>query len=417
MTELSEVVGPEQVLTDDGVRQGYETDWTGRFTGTCEAVVRPGTTEEVTAVLRWASENDRAVHVQGGNTGLVGGSVPATGDRPVILLSTTRLRTPMDVVGRSAIVGAGVTLGDVQRLAAQHGLVYGVDLAARDSATIGGTVATNAGGIRVCKYGMTRMQIEGLEAVLPDGSVVRRMNGLAKDNTGFDLAGLLTGSEGTLGVITAVRVRLHAPAEESVVAVWGVDSLAQALDHAHAQGSGLQAAEVVDRRAWAQAGGPDLGDHPWALLLESDMETAELPDEALVATEGPDRARLWHFRESQSEVAQQMGVKQKVDVAVPLDRLDEFTSAVFAAHPCTIFGHVADGSLHVELFDTGEDDVLATVVEFGGAVSAEHGVGRVKTTAVVDDRGPEAMAAMRAIKNALDPHAVLNPGVLFSAGN
>ena len=417
MTELTEVVGPEQVLTDDGVRQGYETDWTGRFTGSCEAVVRPGNAEEVAAVLCWATDNGRAVHVQGGNTGLVGGSVPAAGVRPVIIMSTTRLRSPIEVVGHSAIVGAGVTLGEVQRLAAQHGLVYGVDLAARDSATIGGTVATNAGGIRVCRYGMTRMQVEGLEVVLPNGTVVRRMNGLAKDNTGFDLAGLMTGSEGTLGVITAVRVRLHDPAEESVVAVLGVDSLAQALEHAHAQGAGLQAAEVVDRRAWAEAGGPDLGDHPWALLLESDMETADLPDEALVATEGPDRARLWHFRESQSEVAQQMGVKQKVDVAVPLDRLDEFTSAVFAAHPCTIFGHVADGSLHVELFDAGEDDVLATVVEFGGAVSAEHGVGRAKTSAVVDDRGPEAIAAMRAIKDALDPHAVMNPGVLFTAAD
>lgn len=402
------------MLTDEGVRQGYETDWTGRFTGTCEAVVRPGTADEVAAVLRWAVDNGRAVHVQGGNTGLVGGSVPAAGDRPVIILSTTRLRTPLEVVGRSAVVGAGVTLGDVQRLAAQHGLVYGVDLAARDSATIGGTVATNAGGIRVCKYGMTRMQVEGLEAVLPDGSLISRMNGLAKDNTGFDLVGLLTGSEGTLGVITAVRVRLHDPAEESVVAVLGVDSLAQALELAHAQGTGLQAAEIVDRRAWAEAGGPDLGDHPWALLLESDMETAELPDEALVATEGPDRARLWHFRESQSEVAQQMGVKQKVDVAVPLERLDEFTTAVFAAHPCTIFGHVADGSLHVELFDHGEDDVLATVVDFGGAVSAEHGVGQAKTTAVVDDRGPDAIAAMRAIKRAWDPHDVMNPGVLFT---
>lgn len=417
MTELSEIVGPEQVLVDEGVRQGYETDWTGRFTGTCEAVVRPGTTDEVAGVLRWAAENGRAVHVQGGNTGLVGGSVPAAGAKPVIIMSTTRLRTPMEVVGRSAIVGAGVTLGEVQRLAARRGLVYGVDLAARDSATIGGTVATNAGGIRVCRYGMTRMQVEGVEAVLSDGSVVRRMNGLAKDNTGLDLTQLLTGSEGTLGVITAVRVRLHDPAAESVVAVLGVDSLEQALEHAHAQGAGLQAAEVVDRRAWMQAGGPDLGDHPWALLVESDIETAELPDEALVATEGPDRARLWHFRESQSEVAQQMGVKQKVDVAVPLDRLDEFTTAVFAAHPCTIFGHIADGSLHVELFDTGEDEVLATVVEFGGAVSAEHGVGRAKTAAVVADRGPEAIAAMRAIKDALDPLAVMNPGVLFSARN
>lgn len=415
LAELSELVGAEQVLTDDALRQGYETDWTGRFTGRCEAVVRPGDTEQVAAVLRWAAQHGRSVHVQGGNTGLVGGAVPQAGDRPVIILVTTRLRQPKQVFGRSAVVGAGVTLGEVQRLAAEHGLVYGVDLAARDSATIGGTVATNAGGIRVCRYGMTRAQVEGIEAVLADGTVVRRMSGLAKDNTGFDLAGLLTGSEGTLGVITAVRVRLHDPAAESVVAVFGVDSLAQALKHANAQGAGLQAAEVVDRRAWAQAGGPDLGEHPWALLLESDLETAEIPDEALVATEGPDRARLWNFRESQSEVAQQMGVVQKVDIAVPLERLDEFTTAVFAKHPCTIFGHVADGSLHVQLFDTGEHDVLETVVALGGAVSAEHGVGRIKTQAVVEDRGAPTIAAMRAIKDALDPQGVLNPGVLFTA--
>ena len=415
MTDLAGIVGADHVLTDEGLRQGYETDWTGRFSGPCEAVVRPADAAQIAEVLRWAGDNGRAVLVQGGNTGLVGGSVPAVGDRPVIILSTTRLRQPCEVLGRSAVVGAGVTLGEVQRLAAEHGLVYGVDLAARDSATIGGTVATNAGGIRVCRYGMTRSQVEGIEAVLADGTIVRRMNGLAKDNTGFDLAGLLTGSEGTLGVITAVRVRLHDPAAESVVAVFGVDSLADALAHARAQGAGLQAAEVVDQRAWAQAGGPDLGEHPWAFLLECDMETAEIPDEALVATEGPDRARLWHFRESQSEVAQQMGVKQKVDVALPLERLDEFTAAVFAAHPCTIFGHVADGSLHVELFDTGEDEVLDTVVAMGGAVSAEHGVGRVKTKAVVDDRGEATIAAMRAIKDALDPNGVLNPGVLFSA--
>lgn len=415
MTELADLVGREHVLTDDALRQGYETDWTGRFTGECEAVVRPADAEQVAAVLRWAADNGRAVHIQGGNTGLVGGSVPLAPDRPVIVLVTTRLRQPAEVVGHSALVGAGLTLAEVQQLAAAHGLVYGVDLAARDSATIGGTVATNAGGIRVCKYGMTRSLVQGIEAVLADGTVLRRMNGLAKDNTGFDLAGLLTGSEGTLAVITAVRLRLHDPAAESVVAVLGVDSLAQALEHADAQGDGLQAAEVVDRRAWAGAGGPDVGEHPWVLLLESDIETAELPDEALVATEGPDRARLWHFRESQSEVAQQMGVKQKVDVALPLERLDEFTQAVFAAHPCTIFGHVADGSLHVELFEAGEEDVLDRVVALGGAVSAEHGIGRAKTAAVVRDRGPETMAAMKAIKDAWDPGGLLNPGVVFAA--
>lgn len=413
MTELADVVGADHVLTDDSVRQGYETDWTGRFTGTCEAVVRPATTEQVAGVLAWASANDRVVHVQGGNTGLVGGSVPAPGTKPVILLSTLRLREPLAIEGRSLIAGAGVTLGDAQRYAAKHGMVYGVDLAARDSATLGGTVATNAGGIRVCKYGMTRRQVEGIEAVLVDGTVVRRMSGLAKDNTGFDLAQLLTGSEGTLAVITEVRLRLHDPAEESVVAVFGVSSLATALEHAHAQGQGLQAAEVVDARGWREAGGPAVGDSPWVLLLESDMETAELPDEALVAVEKPDQERLWNFRESQAEVAQQMGVKQKVDVAVPMAALDEFTDAVYAAHPAVIFGHVADGSLHVELFDEGEDDVLETVIRLGGAVSAEHGVGRVKTKAVINDRGPQTIAAMRALKNAWDPAGVLNPGIVF----
>lgn len=417
MTELADIVGAGHVLVDDGVKEGYLTDWTGRFSGTCEAVVRPGSTQEVADVLRWAAANGRSVHLQGGNTGLVGGSVPVPSERPMIVLSTTRLRQPAEVIGRSVLAGAGLTLGDVQRLAAAQGLVYGVDLAARDSATIGGTVATNAGGIRVCKYGMTRSQVEGVEAVLADGTILSRMSGLAKDNTGFDLAGLLTGSEGTLGVITAVRLRLHDPAAESVVAVMGVDSLASALKHAHAQGTGLQAAEIVDRRAWLEAGGPDLGEYPWALLLEVDMEAAELPDDALVAVEGPDRERLWHFRESQSEVAQKLGVRQKVDVAVPLDRLDELTDAVYAVHDCVIFGHVADGSLHVELFDDGEEDVLATVVELGGAVSAEHGVGRVKTDAIVADRGQSAVDAMRALKHAWDPGDILNPGVIFGAGD
>lgn len=411
MTELVTLVGREHVLTD--ALQGYETDWTGRFTGACEAVVRPGSTAEVAAVLQWAVENGRAVHIQGGNTGLVGGSVPAT-DRPVIVLSTLRLRDPLEVSGRSLLAGAGVTLGEVQRLAAAHNLVYGVDLAARDSATIGGTVATNAGGIRVCKYGMTRRQVEGIEAVLADGTIVRRMSGLAKDNTGFDLAQLLTGSEGTLAVITQVRLRLSDPAAESVVAVLGVPTLASALEHAWAQGAGLQAAEVVDARGWQEAGGPDVGGAPWVLLLESDLETAELPDEALVAVEKPDQERLWWFRESQSEVAQRIGVKQKVDVALPMERLDEFTDAVYAAHDATIFGHVADGSLHVELLESGEDEVLDLVVQLGGAVSAEHGVGRVKTQAVVKDRGADTIAAMRALKDAWDPHGILNPGIVFA---
>src|ERR687885_1679537 len=204
---LAEVVGPRHVLTDPDLTAGYAVDWTGRFRGRAPAVVRPADTTEVAGVLALLAGAGRPVVPQGGNTGLVGGSVPLHGE---IVLSLRRLDGigPVEVLAGQVTAGAGATLAAVEAAARPHGLTFGVDLAARDSATIGGMVATNAGGLRMLRYGNMRAQVMGVEAVLPDGRVLSHLAGLAKDNTGYDLAGVLTGSEGTLGVITRVRLRL-----------------------------------------------------------------------------------------------------------------------------------------------------------------------------------------------------------------
>lgn len=413
LDELREACGPHHVVTDPQSRKGYETDWTGLFGGPALAVVRPGSAEQVARVLRWASRLGVPVIPQGGNTGLVGGGVPAASGPLPLIVSTRRLATAPVVHGDTMTAGAGATLADIQRAARAAGRTYGVDLAARDSATIGGTVATNAGGIRVCRFGMTRAQVRGVEAVLADGRVVRRMSDLRKDNTGYDLAALLTGSEGTLAVITAVRVSLHGPLPESVVAVAAVGSLAEAVRWASRQGDGLQAAEVVDRQGWSAAGGPDPGPGDWIALVEADALTAEIPDHALVAVDAEDRARLWRAREMQSDLADRLGVTHKVDVSLPVERLDAFDAELRRMCRAQVFGHVADGSLHIQMLDGDPHDVLDLVIAEGGAVSSEHGIGRAKTAEVLRDRGEDDIAAMRAVKRAWDPGWILNPGVLL----
>jgi len=195
--ELRSIVGPQHVLVDDDLRAGYEVDWTGRFKGSTPAVVRPGSVDEVAAVLRICADAGVAIVPQGGNTGLVGGGVPLHGE---IVLSLRRLQAiePVDVLAAQVTAGAGATLGAVQDAATGADLLFGVDLSARDSATIGGMVATNAGGLHHMRHGSMRANVLGVEAVLADGSIVRRLSGLVKDNTGYDLASLLCGSEGTL---------------------------------------------------------------------------------------------------------------------------------------------------------------------------------------------------------------------------
>ena len=273
---LEAAVGSEQVITSRADMEGYTTDWSRRFSGTAIAVVRPANTAEVASVVRICSESGVPMLAQGGNTGLVGGSVPGATGTPPVIISLRRLDSlvPVDELSGQVTAGAGAFLGDVQRHARAAGWEYGVDLAARDSATIGGTVATNAGGIHVISQGMTRAQVTGIEAVLADGSVISHLAGLDKDNTGYDLTGLLCGSEGTLGVITAVRVRLHRPVGRTTVALIGVDSYesAVALIHSGATpGYRLRAAEVIDacgmRLVQEVAGLPWPLAAPWPLVV------------------------------------------------------------------------------------------------------------------------------------------------------
>jgi FAD/FMN-containing dehydrogenase len=465
-------VGPPHVLTSPDVTSSYTTDWTRRYRGPALAVVRPGSTDEVAQVLRWCAARRVPVVPQGGNTGLVGGSVPppagaqdhaahdaaapgrgaggvGEGDRDegrCLVLSLTRLRRldPVDTLSGQVTAGAGVTLATLRAHAAAAGLEYGVDLAARDSATVGGTVATNAGGVRTIRFGATRQQVLGLEMVAADGSVMAHLAGLPMDNSGYPLAELATGSEGTLAVITAARLRLWPAEPVAAVVLAGVAGIAAAagLQAAlRAKAGGVRAIEYFEAAGLelvrAAAGLPlPLGrDYPAYLLAElagtgddaQRLADAGLPDDSAVAVDGPGQQRLWSYRERATEAISGAGVPHKLDVAVPLARIAEFRArldeAVHAAAgpdcQVIVFGHLGVGNLHVNLLGPGPGDeradeaVLRLATELGGTISAEHGVGRAKARWLPLSRSPAEIAAMRAVKQALDPAGLLNPGVLF----
>jgi FAD/FMN-containing dehydrogenase len=344
-----------------------------------------------------------------------------------------------------------VPLAQVQEAASRTGLAFPVDLAARDSATIGGMVATNAGGLHVLRYGAMRAQVVGVEAVLADGRVVSRLSGLVKDNTGYDLSQLLVGSEGTLGIVTAVRLRLVAEQPEKVVALLGVGSTAEgvaSLDVLRRRVEGLSAAELFfdDGLALVRAHGGlpaplgrafpayllvecggvrDPGESLFEVLAELDVPEAA----TAVATDAAGRSRLWAYRERHTEAISALGVPHKLDVTLPQSRLAEFEQAVrrvvAEAAPgsrLVVFGHVGDGNLHVNIVgppaedESVDDAVLRLVASMEGSISAEHGIGRAKARWLALSRSPAELATMRAIKSALDPDGILNPGVIFADG-
>jgi FAD/FMN-containing dehydrogenase len=412
-------------------------------------LVRPGSTDEVAAVVRACGAAGVPVVPQGGNTGLVGGSVPASGGAgfsgafPVVV-SMTRMTAmePVDVLAGQVTVQAGVRLVDLQRHARDAGWEYGVDLAARDSATVGGTIATNAGGIHVVLRGMTRAQVMGIEAVLPDGSVISHLAGLPKDNTGFDLAGLLCGSEGTLGVITAARLRLWPVLPATTVALVGVASLDAAIavmqDHRGGRAP-LVAAEVFDDQCLELAvsvsgtGWPLRHRYPWLVLLEvadgGDGSGLVLDglDDVVIGLDRTDRERLWAYRERLSEGFATSGVVHRFDVSIPHQAMEGCVAqirtvlgSVGSVTRVGVFGHIADTNLHVLVVGPDADDmsvdrmVLEVVAQYGGSISAEHGIGRAKADALQLSRSAAEIAAMRAIKDAWDPQGLMNPGVIFA---
>src|SRR3954447_15374078 len=292
---LAEAIGDDHVLVDAQLRASYETDWTRRFHGSARCVVRPATTEEVAAVVRLCAAEGVAVCVQGGNTGLVGGSVPVDG---AVLLSTSRLRAIGDVdpLAAPGAAGAGVTLAALQQHARATGFDVGVDFAARESCTVGGMVATNAGGERVLRYGTMRAQVLGVEAVLADGSVVSRLGGLPKDNTGYDVVSLLAGSEGTLGIITKLRLRLVPLLAGRAVALVAVDDTTAAVDVVRRLRDRLPSLEAAELffaeglslvREQTQLGAPFGAEHPAFVLVEC-AQHADPTDDLLAALDGCD---------------------------------------------------------------------------------------------------------------------------------
>jgi FAD/FMN-containing dehydrogenase len=430
--------------TDPDVLAGRSVDWTGRYRGSASALVRPADTGQVAAVLAACREAGACVTVQGGRTSLVAGTVPEHDD---VLVSTERLTGvgEVDVEERRLRVGAGVTLARVQQAAASAGLLFGVDLAARDSATIGGMAATNAGGLRTVRYGCMGEQVIGLEVVLPDGSVLTRHPLVRADNTGYDLGSLFIGAEGTLGVITSVDLRLHPVPSHRVTAVCGFRDL-DALVAAGRQLSAIDtisALELIDGRAAALAGqhlglaAPAAGD--WLLLVElagrgdptdqlaAALDGLPLCGPAAVGTDPGAQQRLWRLRESMAEVMGLFGSPVKFDVALPLSAVAPFaadsaaliTRSMPQAVP-VLFGHIGEGNLHLNVLGCDaeqESRIYAPMMELiaahGGNVSSEHGVGSRKRAYLGMSRQANDIAAMRTIKAALDPTGYLNPAVLF----
>jgi FAD/FMN-containing dehydrogenase len=443
---LRDAVGPAHVLTDPAVVAGQVRDWTGRFVGWTPAVVRPASAAEVGAVLRACRERGVAVVPQGGNTGLVGGSVPLHGE---VVLDLRRLDDlgPVDARAGQVTAQAGVTLGRLQAHARAADWEYGVDLSARDSATVGGTIATNAGGMHVLRHGATRRQVLGIEAVLADGRVIRHLDGLEKDNTGYDLAGLLCGSEGTLAVVTAARLRLVARPTHVVVALLAFDDTERALDGVGELRRGVDALRAVelffqdgldlvcDRLGLPR---PFAARHHAFVLVEAAAHndpTTELAGaiDALdgvadVAVAGDDRAAraLWRYREGHTEAINQLGAPHKLDVTLPSDELAAFVAEVGPKIVSTsanatvwLFGHAADGNIHVNVTGVAPDDdeitdtVLTLVARRHGSISAEHGIGTAKRRWLTLVRSAAEIDAFRAIKAALDPERILNPHVLL----
>ena len=441
------IVGASNVLVGADLRASYETDWTGRFHGPSRLVVRPGTTQEVSAVVRACADARAPIVTQGGNTGLVGGGVPRNHE---VVLSTARLKRcdPIDIAAGQVTVGAGVTLTEIRDHARSVGLDLAVDFGARDSATIGGAVATNAGGSRVIRFSTMRAQVAGIEAVLANGEIVGSLSGLPKETTGMHLASLLSGSEGTLAIVTAVRLKLvpwYRCTATALIALASLDEAVDLLPILRRELSSLDSVELLmppamslvcehlGRRCPVEA---DAGAY---VLIECAANTDQLDDltrvlgqyapdsSTAIATEANARARLIEFRDNVTIAINHCGVPLKLDIALPLAVLARTAAEIevlvnhLAPQSRVInFGHLAEGNLHLNILNAGDaatditDQVLHLVIDRGGAISAEHGIGVAKTHWLVAQRGSPEVEVLRAIKRALDPDGLLNPGVLLA---
>ena len=460
IADLRAAIGDPALMLETPEETGaYTTDWTKKFVGTTPMVLRPRTTADVSRMLTACNALGIKVVPQGGNTGVVGGSTPRSGE---VVLSLSRLNTIADCDPASAtvVVGAGVVLAALHDFAAPLGMEFPIDLGARGQCQIGGMLATNAGGNRVLRYGLMREQVRGLEVVLADGTVVSNLNRLRKDNSGLDLKQLFVGAEGILGVITqaVLQVRPCPPARRTaMLAMTDRAALPALLAELRARLPGLSSLEVllddVCQYVCDQVPGasmPFAERSPVYALVEEETETGAaghdgfverlsglfesgLAADAVVAESEAQSAGLWHVREATGEAIVAAGYSHKFDITVPQGEIPEFLDemeALAATLPGIkplLFGHLGDGNVHANFVQTpeiadepflAEGPALAKAVYDAtrarhGSVSAEHGIGTLKRDYLGYSKSPEEISLMRRFKGLLDPNGILNPGVML----
>lgn len=458
IASLRALVGEGHVLTEPEGMAPWCTDWRGRYTGAALAIVSPGDTPQVAEVVRLCADASVPVVPQGGNTGLCGGATPIAGEVVVSLRRLNRVRA-IDVANNTITVEAGCTLAVVQEAAAAADRLFPLSLAAEGTATIGGNLSTNAGGVQVLRYGNARELCLGLEVVLPDGRVWNGLRGLRKDNTGYDLKHLFIGAEGTLGLITAAVLKLYSR-PRSVATAWvGVPTPTAAVTLLtrlrESIGGRITAFELIGRSALElvlknipRSRDPLPAISPWQVLvelsdtMESDLASAlqeALTDavgtgaasDAVIAQNEAQARAFWALRDNISEAQKVEGVSIKHDISLPVSRIAEFIeradtalSAAFPGVRIVCFGHVGDGNLHYNQSKPLAQDNAAFIAqsgavnrivhdivhELGGSISAEHGLGQLKRDEILRYKSDVEMDMMRAVKKALDPKGLMNPG-------
>jgi FAD/FMN-containing dehydrogenase len=459
--ELKALIGESAVIDDPSQMSAYLSEPRKRFHVPAAAVVRPGSVEQVQAVARWANENRVPLIPQGGNTGLVGAQVPLKGDEVIVSLQRLDGVREINAQAGNMTVEAGVILQHAHEAADAAGAMFPLWLASQGSARIGGLLSANAGGVQVLAFGNARELCLGIEAVLADGRLYQGLNALRKDNTGYDLRDLLIGAEGTLGIITAATLKLFPKAVGYETAFCSVSGPEAALELLYLMkertGSRLTAFELMPRlgidlllKHGMIAQDPAASLSPWYALVEVNRMKGGVPGaleaslgeaferglmaDATIAQSETDRALMWTARESMSDVQSKEGASIKHDVSVPIAAVPRLIAeggaaverAIVGVRPCP-FGHMGDGNIHFnfsqpvgtdpEAFMAREKDaneaIYDIVLKLGGSVSAEHGIGQLKTGLLKRVKDPVALEMMRAIKTALDPNGILNPGKML----
>jgi FAD/FMN-containing dehydrogenase len=465
LDRMAGIVGAKNVITDADAMVPYLKEWRDLFRGKAQGIVRPGSTAEVAELVKLAAETGTVLVPQGGNTGLVGGQIPISEGREIIL-SLQRLDKirAVDTDGDTMIVEAGVTLKRAQDAAEAAGRLFPLSLASEGSCTIGGNLSTNAGGTAVLAYGNARELCMGLEVVLPDGRIWNGLRQLRKDNTGYDLKNLFIGAEGTLGIITAAVLKLFPAPAARATAFLAVPDPAAALELLNAAKAGaggtLTTFELMPRigmdfvlRHASGTRDPLSEPSPWYVLMEVSAQQASGLDEhvetflgealekgivtdAALAGSLTQRADFWKLREMLSEVQTYEGGSIKHDVSVPIHATSEFLARAIAAVEAMVpgcrpvpFGHLGDGNIHFNVSQpVGADKagflarwsemneaVHAIVAELHGSISAEHGIGRLKRDLLPGVKDPVELDLMRTLKKTLDPQGILNPGAVLAA--